>query len=131
MFIVDLLYALFIGLSIAWFFSLFFGHRGPWNNFFLFFIVVFLFSWGGGVWITPVGPTFWGVSFLPFLFMAIFITLLLSVATPRSARRRKVSKEKAIEETELQVAFDIFYWILIIVLAVVVFSPYVFRLRPF
>ncbi len=43
MFLIHLLYALFIGLGIAWLFGLALGTRGPWNSFIWFFFVIFLF----------------------------------------------------------------------------------------
>lgn len=55
MFITHLIYALFIGLAIAWIFGLALGTRGPWNSFFWFFFVIFLFSWG---W-RRVAHSFW------------------------------------------------------------------------
>jgi len=38
-----------------------FRKRGPWDNFLLFFAVVFLGSWAGGIWFSPLGPP-WGAS---------------------------------------------------------------------
>jgi hypothetical protein len=134
MFITHLIYALFIGLGIAWLISFALNTRGPWNNFFWFFFVIFLFSWGGGVWLTPFGPTDWGVAWMPFLIMGFFITLLLSAATPRSARGRRRSKgkaadiayakEQAIELKETETAIDVFFWILIVALGTIIFSHY-------
>ena len=137
MFITHLIYALFIGLGIAWLFGLALGTRGPWNSFFWFFFVIFLFSWGGGVWLTPFGPTGWGVAWMPFLVMGVFITLLLSAATPRSARARRTAdgktpeatnlKETAAEKKGAETAFDVFFWILIVGLGAVIFCNYVWH----
>jgi hypothetical protein len=137
MFITHLIYALFIGLAIAWLFGLALGTRGPWNSFFWFFFVIFLFSWGGGVWLTPFGPTGWGVSWLPFLVMGVFITLLLSAATPQSSRRRMGSKGQAVDAAYLteqvaekkgsETALDVFFWILIVGLGVVIVCHYIWH----
>lgn len=139
MFITHLIYALFIGLGIAWLFGFALGTRGPWNSFFWFFFVIFLFSWGGGVWLTPFGPTGWGVSWLPFLVMGVFITLLLSAATPQSSRRRMGSKgqatdaaylkEQVAEKKGSETALDVFFWILIVCLAGVIFCHYIWHPR--
>jgi hypothetical protein len=135
--IIHLIYALFIGLGIAWLFGLILGSRGPWNSFFWFFFVIFLFSWGGGVWLTPFGPTGWGVSWLPFLFTGFFITLLLLAATPRSARDRRVAKgkamdamnlkEQAAEERGAETGLGVFFWLLTVSLAVVIFCHYIWH----
>lgn len=137
MFIIDLMYALFTGLGIASLFGFALGTRGPWNSFFWFFFVIFLFSWGGGVWLTPFGPTGWGVSWLPFLFTGFLITLLLLAATPRSARDRRAAKGKAIDATNLkeqaveekgaESGLNVFLWLLIVFLAVVIFCNYIWH----
>lgn len=132
MFFTHLIYALFVGLGIAWLFGVALGTRGPWNSFIWFFLVIFLFSWGGGVWLTPFGPTGWGVSWLPFLLVGFFVTLLLLAATPRSARGRRALKtgdsastnlrERAAEGNES--AIDLFFWILIVFLVAAIFCHY-------
>ncbi len=137
MFLIHLLYALFIGLGIAWLFGLALGTRGPWNSFIWFFLVIFLFSWGGGVWLTPFGPTGWGVSWLPFLFVGFFVTMLLLAATPRSARGRRALnardagathlKESVAIGKETEGAIDGYFWMLIVFLVAVIFCSYVWH----
>ena len=130
-----LLFALTIGLCVAWVWSSIFDTHGPWNSFFWFFLVIFLFSWGGGSWIAPFGPMGWGVAWLPILFMGIFMALLLTAATPRSSRSRTRSadqavvvsraKAKAIENMKIVVAVDFFFWALILVLGILVLSNFI------
>jgi hypothetical protein len=138
MFLIELAFALAIGISVAWGWSLAFNTRGPWNSFLLFFMVIFLFSWGGGSWISPYGPTSLGVSWMPFLFMGLFMALLLTAVTPRPRRTQApvrgqaasaaALKEEAKEE-ELETTFDIFFWALIVILAAVIFSNYYWHPR--
>jgi hypothetical protein len=135
--ITHLIYAFFIGLGIAWLFGLILGARGPWNSFFWFFFVIFLFSWGGGVWLTPFGPTGWGVAWLPFLFTGFFITLLLLAATPRSARTRRTANgtatdatnltETAAAEKEAETGLGVFFWLLVVALPVIIFCHYIWH----
>jgi hypothetical protein len=135
-----LIFALIIGLSIALVWSSAFDTHGPWDSFFWFFLVIFLFSWGGGSWVTPFGPTGWGVSWLPFLCMGIFMALLLTAATPQTRRRRRrgevhvVStadiKDRALEMKNVEATFDVFFWMLLIVLAAFVVTSYFWHLRP-
>jgi hypothetical protein len=132
-----LIYALFIGLGIAGLFGLALGTRGPWNSFFWFFFVIFLVSWGGGVWLTPFGPTGWGVSWMPFLVTGFFITLLLLAATPRSTRDRGATrgsasdatdlKELAAVEREAETGLNVLFWLLIVFLAVVIVCNYIWH----
>ena len=131
------MYALFIGLGIAWLFSLALDTRGPWDSFWWFFVVIFLFSWGGGLWITPFGPTGWGVSWMPFLMVGFFVTVLLLAATPQSSRRRmgsknkaadaKMLKERAADEKEVENAIDLTYWFLVVGLVAIIFCNYIWH----
>lgn len=126
----SLLFALAIGLCVALVWSALFDTHGPWNSFFWFFLVIFLFSWGGGFFIAPFGPMGWGVAWLPLVLMGVFMALLLTAATPRSARRRTRStgakhqgtnaQAKVIKEMEVVVAVDLFFWALIVVLGCLV-----------
>jgi len=132
-----LLYALVIGLSIAWVWSFAFDTHGPWDSFFWFFFIIFLFCWGGGIWITPFGPTGWGVSWLPIVCLGIFMALLLTAVTPRSSRSRTRSRDlpaviptagkKSLAKMEVIATVDFFFWALIIVLGCVILSRFMWR----
>jgi len=134
-----LLFALAIGTIVAWGWSAVFDTHGPWNSFFWFFVVIFLFSWGGGSWIAPFGPTGWGVAWMPIVFMGVFMALLLTAVTPRTGRSRTRSTDqaampskggaKAIEKTEVVAAVDFFFWALILVLGCVVMANFMWHTR--
>jgi hypothetical protein len=141
MFFLDLVYALIIGTTIAWIWSSAFDTHGPWNSFFWFFLVIFLFSWGGGAWSAPFGPTGWGVAWLPFLCMGVFMALLLTAATPRASRRRTryapegataaEMRKRAVDERKIEASFDIFFWMLILVMASFALTRYFWFGRAF
>ena len=132
-----LVFALIIGVGIAWIWSSIFDTHGPWNSFFWFFAVIFLFAWGGGSWIAPFGPIGWGVAWLPIVVMGVFMALLLTAATPPRHRRRArgaqadAVRRAAADEVETLMVFDTFFWMLIVVLAVFVLGRYAWHLRPF
>jgi hypothetical protein len=124
MFIVDLFVALVFGLFIVWIVSLAFGTRGPWGSLLWFFLVVSLFAWAGGVWLVPFGPMWGGIGWLPIILMAIFVSLLLTAASPRTRRWRRAAEEKANADTESRVVIDIIFWVLIICLLIFGFGHY-------
>ena len=136
MFLTELLYALVIGGAIAWVWSLAFNTHGPWDSFIWFFALIFLFSWGGGIWIAPFGPMGWGVAWLPFLVMGLFMALLLSAATPRSSRRRraigqavpeaKKSRSQVAAAVEAEAAYDVFLIALVVLLVFSIFMHHHF-----
>lgn len=116
MFIADLIVALFVGLFVVWIVSFAFGTRGPWDSFLWFFVVVSLFAWAGGVWLVPFGPIWWGIGWLPIILMAIFVSLLLTAASPRTRRWRRAAEKKANADDEGRVVIDTIFWVLLICL---------------
>jgi len=135
-----LIFALAIGASIAWVWSTVFDTHGPWNSFFWFFAVIFLFSWGGGTWIAPFGPIGWGVAWLPIVFLGVFMALLLTAATPRSRRKRTRSTDAPLKAMRASgrvspaiavlATLDLFFWVLIVVLGFGVVSNLLWHPRP-
>jgi|SRR5665213_1216799 len=133
MFFMVLIYALVIGGATAWIWSLAFDTHGPWNSFFWFFMMIFLFAWIGGSWVAPFGPLGWGVAWAPIVFMGVFMALLLTAVTPRANRRRvkrqgivgappasSLREEEAIGRGEATV--DVFFWLLLFVLVCFAFG---------
>jgi hypothetical protein len=126
MFIADLIVALAFGFFIVWVVSLAFGTRGPWGNLLWFFLIVSLFAWAGGVWLVPFGPTWGGIGWLPIILMAIFVSLLLTAASPRTRRwrRRAEAQANANANTEARVVVDAIFWVLLIFLLFFGFGHY-------
>jgi len=127
----ETLVVLLTALAIGLLFSAVFRASGPWEGPLWFFLVLFLSTWAIGSWIEPVGPTVWGVTWVPFLMIALFVALILAAATPPRdiryrpwSRRRPRSVSEAAEEAEEEVAavaaVGFFFWILIFVLLLAV-----------
>ena len=75
------------------------GLRGPWSSLLWFFVFFFFATWAIGAWAQPVGPQTWGVNWLGFLIIAIFVGLLISAATPdygyRYVEERRLPREQS------------------------------------
>jgi hypothetical protein len=82
-------------------------------------------AWAGGLWITPFGPTWFGISWLPFLMIAFFLALLLAAATP-TQRPRTRSQAIAQERAEEAAAntLNVFFWLLIVGFVVAIIAAY-------
>jgi hypothetical protein len=128
MFFVDLLFALAVALLLTAIFTAGFRNRGPWGMWWVFLLVIFLGTWAGGLWLAPFGPTLFDVAWLPFLFVGLLVALLLAAAVPL-ARPPRTYGEAAVAEARAEeaaiAAFSIFFWILLISLAVAVVLAYV------
>lgn len=126
MFFADLIFALAIALFLT--LVVFIGLRRYgvfWHTLLSFFIIIFLAAWAGGKWLTPFGPSVWGVQWMPFFLVGIIFALLLAAAAPvrrpRSQRERMIQKK---EERLFVTAFGLFFWILIVILLGAVIAGY-------
>jgi hypothetical protein len=125
MFITEILFILCLAFLFTLIFTKGCKRCGPWDNALLFFIVLFLATWGIGRWVTPIGPVLFGFYWLPFLLIAVIISLLLAVMAPsKKPKTAKEAQDLAYEEVAVEKALDMFFWILIIVLLFSIFSGY-------
>ena len=131
--LVDFLLAFLIALVLTWFFSVAVGTTGPWPGFWVFFLVVLLFSWTVGLWVRPMGPALWGVYWLPYLVFGVVIALVIAAATPNDGRPRRgeppvrVPRSGTPEEAaaaETAVAVGTFVWIALVVMAIAIAIGY-------
>jgi len=126
MFFVDLVFAFLAALLLSLLFTAGFRRPADWANFLIFFVVVFLAAWAGGVWLTPFGPAVWGVYWLPFLLVALVIALILAALVPnRPPRSRRQAELQAEEAAEAETALSVFFWILMVVLLIGIIVHYV------
>ena len=124
MFFGHLLFALVIALILAAVFGA--GiRRHRWGaDLMFFFILLFLFTWAGGIWITPFGPYVWGVPFFSFFLVGLLFALLLAALIPGSARSTD-PRENIQAEREAAIAVDALFWVLIVGLLIAIIFAYV------
>jgi uncharacterized membrane protein len=127
-FLVDLLFALVMALLFTMVFAVGFRRPGPWSSVLVFFLVVFLAAWAGGLWVSPAGPVFLGIYWLPILLLSFLVALLLAAVPPRRPPHVKTiseAKEELREERATERAFDTFFWVMLIGFAIVIVLGYV------
>ena len=96
------------------------------------FLIVFLVTWAGGIWLKPFGPSVGGIPLLPFLFVGIVFVLLLAVTSPKLRprdRRETIDMLDRIEqEKKLDQLTSIYlrgiFWILFLLLTVAIVLYY-------
>lgn len=130
MFLATLLFASTIGFLLVLLFSVLFREQTPWDNFWLFFLIVVLATWAGGLWIVPFGPTIFSIALLPCLFVGVFITILLASNTPRNPSK---PQRVTIEEVQRNEPTDStlegltpFFWIAMFLTLSAIIAAYLF-----
>ncbi len=128
MFIADVITALIIAFIIMLPFY-FLGRTGPWEGWLWFALLLFLFTWAGGAWVSPYGPTLWGAYWVPFLFFGLIFAVLIAAAVPsRPPRNRREAIEQARAESDAETAtaisLGIFFWLLMALLALALIFRY-------
>jgi hypothetical protein len=124
MFLADLFAALLIGALIVFSISLAFRTKGPWGSLLWFFIVVSLFAWVAGVWLRPYGPVWFGVGWIPIIFVGFLVAFLLTAVSPRDPPFFYKSKKESVAAENQKADLDVFFWILIFCLAMLAASHF-------
>lgn len=98
-----------------------FKSTGPWGSFWSFLLILILAGLAAEAWVDPVGPTIWGVAWIPIILVILIFALLLSAATPARRRQRRPMEtpppetEESEEETAA-VAVSGFFWLFLVIL---------------
>lgn len=132
--------AIVLALLITIIFSTLFKNKnnGGWGIG-LFFLILFLVMWAGGLWLNPVAPYVWGVSWVPILFIGLIAALLLSVTernpkkensktesnppNPRDGEERHVVTVSEGQHRDA-IAISLFFWALMAVLILAIIAGY-------
>ncbi len=128
MFLAELLFALLMAFLFTLIFAIGLRKTGPWASMWVFFLVVFLAAWAGGLWISPFGPAFLGIYWVPILFFSFIFAILLASATPPRRPEPKVETISEVKEEEAaEKAFNALFWILLVTLVAVILLGYLAR----
>jgi hypothetical protein len=73
------------------------GSRGPWGTAWTLFLVLFLAMWVAGLYVSPVGPVYWGIAWVPIIFAGILFAILLVAVMPDAGRNRRRLRNGKIE----------------------------------
>ncbi len=132
MFLMEALFALVMALVFTAVFALGFQRRGPWPNVLTFFLIVFLAAWAGSLWLSPAGPVFLGIYWLPIIMVALLFALLLSAMVPPRPPTQKVETISQVKQEERAVrrAYNVFFWTLLIGFLAIIVLGYAFRQTP-
>ena len=121
-----IIFTVVVAILIGLLFYYVFRVSGPWGSFWAFLLVLILGGLAATAWITPAGPLFYDVAWMPILLVIVIFALFLAAATPPGGRRHpyKTAAEEELEPTNLAAtgavaAFGVFFFLLIVFLLVV------------
>jgi hypothetical protein len=124
---------LVFSLAIALFYTIVFAVAGrrtkSTSRIALFFLIIFLASWAGGVWITPVGPVFLGVYWRAFFIVGLVFALLLEGLNAVSGRPDSRTKDIDVEAKEIEKVVSFVFLILFLAFVIIIAAGYIHRGR--
>jgi hypothetical protein len=129
MFWKDFVCALLVSLVLSTVFIAAFRKRGPWGAS-IFFAVVFLAAWAGGLWFPPLGPPMGGVYWLPFLIVGLIFALLLAAAVspmPPDTTIQLLEKGEKGGQEKKSMVLGIYFWLMVFALVVLIITRYSHR----
>ena len=129
MLVFDLVVALLVALLLSSILFLGFRRTGPWASFLFLFLVLFLATWAGGIWIMPFGRPLGGVYWLPFLMVGIVFALLLAAIVPPGKEEESTIKlvteeEKRAQERTARRTVGLLFWLFVGVLVLAIVLRY-------
>lgn len=87
--------------------------------------VVFLGSWAGGLWVSPVGHQLWGVYWLAFFWVGLLVALMMAAGTFRIRGIARRLPESAREDLTEAVGLGVFLWLVIVGFALSIAARYI------
>jgi len=122
-------FAILIALLLTAIFAIGFRKQGWGTGLVFFFLILFLATWAGGLWVAPFGPIAWGVHWLSFLLVGVIIALLLTALIPPVERppypeSEARLKKRSREDKTTMMGIDAFLVILILVLIIAIAAAY-------
>jgi hypothetical protein len=132
MIIVESLFALGVALFLTVVFTVV-GRRAKSRLWVIvFFLLVFLSAWAGGIWLNPLGPSILGVFWLSYFVVGLIFALALeAVAAFHSGPVRPGSAEIRMDEKEgreMKSMLSMFFWVLLLTFIVAIVLGYIHRL---
>jgi hypothetical protein len=121
---VDMITALLVAGALSYLFARNLKRRGKRTGFFWFFLMIFMLTWAGGVWLIPSDTAFPGSRWLLYLAVgligAVVVSFLAGRRYPTNRHETIDLLDRTREGRELEkvtyLSLNIFFWAVLIVL---------------
>jgi len=116
MVLTGLLYFISVALILTLVFTYGLRIRGPWGNFWAFFLILFLAIWMADAWIMPVGPMLGEIFWVPPLVVGLLIALILAAATPKVNKDVHLEQQQPSGDDSRAIALGVVFWMLVMIM---------------
>ena len=128
MILIDILFAIIAASIFTILFSVVIGRRGPWESNLLFFFLVFLGAWAGGLWLKPIEPAVNGLYLINYLIAGFILALLIAATGPMAERNKRqkveLKTDEELQEEKKSKRIDVLLSLLIFLLILIIISGY-------
>jgi hypothetical protein len=118
--IIGFLIILIISLGLSYLFVIALNSRGPWGNFWTFFLVLFLGILAVSFWVSPIGPTIGEARWVQLLVTGVILALMLAMAGSLGSRKQKrnaITGKITKAEPYVNLRTRTLFWVLLAVFA--------------
>jgi hypothetical protein len=132
MVIADFVFSLVIALILSGGFVLLTRSRRKRQGFWWLFLLIWIATWAGGIWLRPFGPSIGGVRWLQFLIAGLIFVGLIALFLPtRPPYGRIETLEKLTEmrqgkalEQATYVTLGVLFWVILAILIIAIIVRY-------
>jgi len=126
----QVVFSLVIALTLSIIFGLILHKEVPRSGFFIFFLMIFLFTLVGGLWFQPFGPAYWGVFWVPMVIVGLAGAVFFYYRAPRSPQHsrdetiemlERIQQRKELEKITFLTMDTLFWCVLILLLSAIFF----------
>jgi hypothetical protein len=118
-----ILYLVALAFLITLVFRFLLQVSGPWGSFWAFFTIVLLAIIAADIWVSPIGPYYENIYWVPPIAAGLIIALLLAATTPSPRARSEMdAKRKATKEEAAAIALGTFFWFLLAFLFILIIA---------
>lgn len=129
----EVIFSLVIALTLSIIFGFILHREAPRTGFFLFYLLLFLFTLTGGLWGRQFGPVIQGAFWLPMVIVGFIGGVFLYYRAPRPPphnRRETIEMLDRVEEQKKveKLAFltmDVLFWIILVLLLTAIIAYYI------
>lgn len=122
-----IIYIILTAVVLTFIFHIILKNPGPWDSFWAFLGILFLFMFASYLWLTPSGPMWYGIAWLDTLLIGLLIALLLGAAGESRQRdfyRTDKGEVDLVAEAKAEkgavMLFGVFFWLFLIVMSLII-----------